>query len=149
MQEQVYYGYGFSIEEITNLDLVKEILIDAFKDEEMKDVIRNTQATDMYELITDVEVDHMLDYPISQILADWMSCNYMCNPRYIRFDGYSSDGECETPETIMFPLGYPWQFTVEERCLTLEELNEILLNFANLFGFKGKHIDYQELHYYG
>ena len=148
-QESVNYGYGFPIEEITNIDLVKAILEESFQDEMMKERVRNTQANDMYELITNIEVEYMHDESISMILANWMSCNEMCNPRVIRFDGYHSDGECDTQETIMFSLGYPWQCTAEERCLTQDELHEILCKFANLFGMKERHIDYQELHYYG
>lgn len=146
-QTYVYYGYGFSVEEITNIDLVKAILENTFQDEHMKEAVRNTQALDMYELIGDIEVDHMLDDSISMILADWMTSNEMCNPRHIRFEGYDS-GE-GTPETVMFPIMYPWCYTSEERCLSKEELHQILCKFANLFGVGEENIDYQELHYYG
>lgn len=149
MQESVYYGYGFQIEEITNIDLVKEILIDSFQDEEMKEAVRKSEATDMYEIITDIEVDHMMDEAVSMAIANWMSSNEELNPLGIRFEGYDSDGECDTQETVMFSIGYPWQFTAEERSLTQEDLHEILCKFANLFGVKERYIDYQELHYYG
>ena len=132
MQEYVYYGYGFPIEEITNISLVKEILINYFQnDEEMQELIEESEANDMYELITEVEVIHMLDESISMVLAKWMSSNEMCNPRFIRFDGFHSDGECDTQETVMFSSGFPWQFTSEERCLTKEELHQILCKFAH------------------
>lgn len=148
-QESVYYGYGFSVEHLTNIDLVKEILINSFKDEELKKMVKETKAENMYDLFEDIEVEHLMSEAISMFIADWMTNNKKINPKGIQFEGYASDGECDTEETVMFPILYPWLYTPEERNLTKDELHEILCNFAKLLGVKLEEIDYKELHYYG
>ena len=148
-QEYVYYGYGFSVEHLTNIDLVKEILINSFKDEELKKMVKETKAENMYDLFEDIEVEHLMSEAISMFIADWMTENKEINPKGIRFEGYASDSGCDTEETVMFPISYPWCYTSEERCLSKDELHQILCKFANLFGVDEEYIDYQELHYYG
>ena len=148
-QEYVYYGYGFSVERLTNIGLVKEILINSFKEEESKKMVKETKAEDMYDLITDIELERGLTDGISFAISDWMTDNKEINPKGIRFEGYASDGGCDTEETVMFPISYPWCYTPEERNVTKEEIHEILCNFAELLGVKLEEIDYKELHYYG
>lgn len=152
--ENVYYGYGFSLENATNFKLIKEILINNCKeyltDDDCSSVISKIQQFEpdnMWELISLIESDLMLD-TVSSIIANWMTYHEEYNPKHIYFGGYSADADCGTEETIMFSMAYPWNYTEEEKYLTKDELHRILLLFARDLGISEEEIDYQELHYY-
>ena len=148
-QEYVYYGYGFNIEVATNVELIKEILIDAYRDEEVKEFIQNIEADTCFDICHQFEDTFYPDECVATTLANWMSVNEMCNPRMIRFDGYEHFADCGTDETVMFVPVYPWGYSSEEKHLTKDELHDILCKFANLFGIDESEIDFQELHYQG
>lgn len=143
----VHQGLGFSIERATNIDLVKEILIASFNTDKEKEIVRNTKAKDMYELITDIELEHGLTDGISFAIAEWMTTNKEINPKRIRFIGYASEGAYETEETVMFPMMHPWHYTYEERNITEGEIEFLLQEFAKLLGVRLREICYQELQY--
>lgn len=153
--EYVCYGYGFSLENATNFELIKEILINNYKegltDDECSPVVNKIQQfkpDNMWELIDLIESQLMSD-TVSSTIANWMNYHEEYNPKHIRFEGYGADADCGTEETVMFSVAYPWNYKEEEKYLTQDELNQILSLFAKELGINEEEIDYQELHYYG
>lgn len=74
--------------------------------------------------------------------------NIMYRETGIRFVYCLPDGDCDTPEAILFEEAYPWSFTERERLLTEEELQEICLRYMDELGISDEP-DYLSQEYYG
>ena len=146
MHHYSYQGYGFSMEKATNIDLIKDIVIELVElDKDEINMIKESKS--VYELYQNI-YNTCCDC-VAYIVAEWMTNNFDVNPKGIKFDGYIGQSDCDTEETIMFSETYPWLLTEEEKTLTLEDLREILSKFAEMLGVPPGCIDYQSLEYYG
>ena len=65
------------------------------------------------------------------------------------FEGFQSDSEYDTPETVMYVKDFPWHFNQKERQTTLDEINGICNMYANELGIPEREIGDKELKYYG
>lgn len=151
-QEYTYYGYGFELVNATNLDLVKQIVIDAYEDDEVNKFVANYESTDVicvYDFIRDFETQFCCDESVSMTISNWMNSNDEINPKHIWFTGYADQSEFDTYEAVLFQECYPWQMSEEEKNLTQEELDEILKKFANLLGVPENDITYLTMRYGG
>lgn len=148
-QEYTYYGYGFELVNATNLDLVKEIIIGAYNDEEVNKFVQENEEKDVYDFIRAFESQFCCDESVSMTISNWMDSNDEINPKGIRFTGYADQSEFGTYEAVMFEQLYPWQMSEEEKNLTQEELHVILEGFANLLGVPENDITYLTMRYGG
>lgn len=148
-QEYTYYGYGFELVNATNLDLVKEIIIGAYNDEEVNKFVQENEEKDVYDFIRDFESQFSCDESVSMTISNWMDVHEDINPKHIRFTGYADQSEFDTYESVMFEQLYPWQMSEEEKNLTQEELHGILSKFANLLGVPENDITYLTMRYGG
>lgn len=145
------YGYGFSIENASNIDLIKEIVKGSFSPEDveyMKEAIDKSQ--NVGELIANIEYREMLlDESISMLVAEWMNNNKELNPDGIRFAGFAAQYDCGTEESVLFTEGFPWQFTEAELKLKPTDVEHLTAKFAKLLGIPDIDVNYQTLEYYG
>ena len=151
MRNYSCYGYGFSIENASNIDLIKEIVKGSFSAEdveEMKEAIDMSQ--NVGELIANIEYEmHLVDESISMLVAEWMNSNKELNPDGIRFSGFGSQYDCGTEESVLFTEGFPWQFTEAELKLKATDVEHLTAKFAKLLGIPDIDVNYQTLEYYG
>ena len=89
--------------------------------------------------------DDIFDYNTADFIASII--NYECGIKGIQ--GFQSDGDCGTEETVMYTAGFPWQMSDKEKNLTSEMIEDILKKYAKELAIPEEEIGDQLLEYYG
>ncbi|MDD6990001.1 hypothetical protein [Ruminococcus sp.] len=155
MKSSIIYGYGFSIENVTEETLAQFILNhrNVFsKDKEENGVcdlaeqLLKKQAGE-YELLrylSDYEDDNSGNSGFGAVIS-----NIMSRETGILFQYESGQSDCNSKKHILFPECFSWQLNDKEKELTEESLREIMSKYAVELNLETSDVGYHSVEYYG
>lgn len=167
MQSSFVYGYGFPCTTIEaenfisfinkHQNAINELMIIKHKQESQVEQLSSLLTfCNTYAKHLDTEIDIE---DLKEIFGDIEDvCCHLFNiialimyiETHIHFCFEQGDAECDSPEAILLPQGYPWNFGETECKLQSEDdLKAIILPYAKELGIPENDIDYLNIEYYG
>lgn len=125
-------GYGYPLFNEHNLRSVLEFIAD------------NTE----YKEVLDCETDYDAYDIMGQCCADTIAEIINKRERLTIFRGYTTCGDTDQEEYLGVEPAYPWSMSENDKQLTKERANSILIKYANILGIK-EAPDYFEASYCG
>lgn len=150
MRSSFIYGYGF------NSDCDEGKLIDFIKIHK-ETFCKSDREKRLYEeMIDDAKKECGLEdffrgYSCNATGNEGIGAtiaNIMSRETGIRFEYCLPDDSCETPASVVFTEGYPWQLNETEKSLTEEKLKNICKRYMKELNILSEP-DYLNLEYYG
>lgn len=125
-------GYGFSLYNGSNMDEVKEFLINNKEfSGDYADAFLNVSDDDIRDASEEYELQELLGNPVSYIIVEIMNKKENC----IMFKGYKSCADTDQPEMLGIEPLYPWQ---QGQPRSREECDALLNKYAVQLGITEK-----------